>query len=465
MKEVRISLFQFLEQARRPPRPHSVEERIRHFAKIYHDFSQEQALEQGTRCIDCGNPYCQWQCPLHNRIPKWLQLLAEDRIMEAATLVHSTNSLPEMCGQLCPQESLCEGACTLHGPIGAVTIGALENYITDTALKRGWKPELSHVRELPYKVAIIGAGPAGLACADRLRRLGIFAEVYDAHPEIGGLLTFGIPQFKLEKHIVQRRRALLESIGICFHTNTTIGKDLTLEQLLAQNDAIFLGIGADKGLQAGIPGETLPHIYQALPFLIRNIHNTLGLSQSPINLTGQRVAILGAGDTAMDCARSCIRLGAKEVHCLYRRHERDLNNSQKDYRYACEEGVQFHWNAQVTAFHGKEQLEALQINPTSVRSDGRVEVLKNGQRMPIEHAIVAYGFQGHNHHWLRKQAIDYHPRNLIDVSHGALPLQTTHAKIFAGGDCVLGANLVVNAVNHGQKAAHSIFNYLHEGRL
>lgn len=463
MKEVHIPLFQFIEQVRQPPEVQSVEQRIRHFASIYSRYSEEQAKAQSTRCIDCGNPYCQWKCPVHNRIPQWLRLVAEGRIMEAADLAHQTNSLPEMCGQLCPQSQLCEGACTLNDGLGAVTIGAIENYLTDTAIRQGWRPDLSNVTPLPYRVAIVGAGPAGLACADRLARLGIATDVYDKHPQIGGLLTFGIPQFKLEKRIVIRRRHILEGMGIQFHTGIEIGRDRAIQDLLAEYDAVFLGLGADAGIKANVKGELLDGVYSALPFLIANINPLLGYEAETMDFKGKQVLVLGAGDTAMDCSRTSIRLGAKEVHCLYRRREEDLNISEKDYKHASEEGVQFHWLHQVTAFKGKEHIDAVEVTHTQFNDDGKLELTDIKEDLPADVVIIAYGFNAAKVDWFEPLGLKISSRGLIQIDKTTYPLQTHHPKIFAGGDMVLGANLVVNAIAQGQQAALSIAQYLNDG--
>ncbi|WP_367607396.1 FAD-dependent oxidoreductase [Legionella sp. W05-934-2] len=462
MKEVHIPLFQFIEQVRQPPEVQSVEQRIRHFASIYSHYTEDQASAQSTRCIDCGNPYCQWKCPVHNRIPQWLRLVAEGRIMEAADLAHQTNSLPEMCGQLCPQSQLCEGACTLNDGLGAVTIGAIENYLADTALRQGWRPDLSGVKAQPYRVAIVGAGPAGLACADRLARLGIATDVFDKHPQIGGLLTFGIPQFKLEKRVVIRRRHILEGMGIQFHTGVEIGRDRSIDSLLGEYDAVFLGLGADAGIQANVAGENMEGVYSALPFLITNIKPLLGYEAETMDFKGKVVLVLGAGDTAMDCSRTSIRLGAKEVHCLYRRREDDLHISDKDYKHAREEGVQFHWLRQVTAFHGKERLSSVEVTHTRFNDEGKLQLTNKKEHLSADVVIIAYGFNAAKFDWFDPLGLQTKPNGLIQLDESPYPLQTHHPKIFAGGDLVLGANLVVNAIAQGQMAAQSIARYLTE---
>ncbi|MGQ3891941.1 FAD-dependent oxidoreductase [Legionella sp. CNM-4043-24] len=455
MKETIIPLFAFLEQVRKEPDKQSVDERMRHFAKIYSQYTQEEARRQSERCLDCGNPYCQWQCPVHNNIPQWLHLVAEGKIMEAADLAHETNSLPEVCGQVCPQEKLCEGACTLQGIPGAVTIGAIENYLTETALAMGWKPDLSRVIPKPFRVAVIGAGPAGLACADRLTRQGIAVTVYDKHPEIGGLLTFGIPSFKLEKSIMLRRRALLEGMGIRFQLNTAIDSSLQARQLLDDYDALFLATGADKGIKAGIPGEGLPGVHSALPFLIQQIYFQLGLiPTAPFDFRGKQVVVLGVGDTAMDCCRTALRLNASSVTCVSRRRMDERQGTIKDFHHAREEGVNFIWQQQAVAFHGNKSLQTIAFSHTGPGMEANLDI-------PSDVAIIAYGFEARPESWFTELNIQTHANGLIRLEEQPVfPMQTSSEKVFAGGDMVSGANLVVNAIAQGQTAAHSIVRYL-----
>ncbi|MGD8514943.1 MAG: glutamate synthase subunit beta, partial [Granulosicoccaceae bacterium] len=288
------NVFQFMQVERHDPVKKSVEVRIQEYAEIYGGFDGKRAAEQADRCIACGNPYCEWKCPVHNYIPNWLKLIAEGNLFEAAELSHRTNSLPEVCGRVCPQDRLCEGACTLgEGGFGAVTIGSIEKYITDTALEQGWRPDMSGVQDTGKRVAIIGAGPAGLGCADILVRNGVKPVVYDRYPEIGGLLTYGIPGFKLEKDVIKRRRAVMEEMGIEFCMKTDVGKDITLEQLLDEYDAVFLGMGTYTSMKGGFPGEDLDGVHEALPFLISNTQRVLGETNSCIDMKGKKVVVLG----------------------------------------------------------------------------------------------------------------------------------------------------------------------------
>lgn len=268
--------LQFLEIPRRDPDKAPAEVRVHHYKEIYGQFSPEEAADQAGRCLNCGNPYCEWKCPVHNYIPNWLNLIREGNILEAAELSHQTNSLPEVCGRVCPQDRLCEGACTLNDGLGAVSIGNIEKYITDEALKLGWRPDLSHVVPTDKRVAIVGAGPAGLAAADVLARNGVKPVVYDAYSQIGGLLTFGIPPFKLEKRIIETRREILEGMGVEFVLNTRIGDDVSFDDLTEEYDAVFLGMGTYTYVRGGFQGEDLPGVYDALPFLVSNAYKTLG---------------------------------------------------------------------------------------------------------------------------------------------------------------------------------------------
>ena len=318
-------VFQFLNISRKEGEKKAAEVRKLEFREIYAPLDHSQASEQAGRCLACGNPYCEWQCPVHNYIPNWLKLVKEGKLFEAAELSHKTNSLPEICGRVCPQDRLCEGSCTLNGSaldagFGAVTIGSVERYITDNAFRQGWRPDMSKVIQTGKKVAIVGAGPAGLGCADILVRNGVKPIVFDRYDEIGGLLTFGIPEFKLEKEVVKTRRQIMEEMGVEFVLNTEIGKDIPFEKLLDEYDAVFLGMGTYNYMKGGFPGEDLPGVLEALPFLIENVKHCLELPTTDyVSMAGKNVVVLGGGDTAMDCNRTSIRQGAESVTCAYRR--------------------------------------------------------------------------------------------------------------------------------------------------
>jgi len=464
------NLFQFLDVPRQDPRRVSVEVRIRNFREIYGDYREEDAAAQAERCLDCGNPYCEWRCPVHNYIPGWLKLIAEGRLLEAVELCHETNSLPEICGRVCPQDRLCEGACTLEDGFGAVTIGAIERHITDEAIKLGWRPDLSAVVPSGRRVAVVGAGPAGLACADVLSRHGVSAVVYDRHPEIGGLLTFGIPPFKLEKAVVRRRRAVLEDMGVEFRLDTEVGRDLPFRELLDGHDAVFLGMGAYAAIRGGFPGETLPGVVQALPYLVANVERLLGLERDPeayVDMSARRVVVLGGGDTAMDCLRTAIRQGASSVVCAYRRDEANMPGSRREVANAKEEGVRFLWNRQPVELVGSRRVEGVKLIETRLgepdeRGRRRPEPVPGSEEvLPADRVVIAFGFRPSPSPWLADFGIETaSDGRVIAPADARFPFRTTHPKVFAGGDMVRGSDLVVTAVAEGRAAALAICKFL-----
>lgn len=463
--------FEFVDRERAEPEKHPIESRRHEFLEIYEPYRQEDGAAQSERCIACGNPYCQWKCPVHNYIPDWLKLAAEGRILEAAELAHRTNSLPEICGRICPQDRLCEGACTLNTEYGAVTIGAIERHITDTAFASGWRPDLSGVVETGYRVAIVGAGPAGLACADVLARNGVKAIVYDRYPEIGGLLTFGIPEFKLEYKVIQTRRRILEGMGIEFVLNTQIGRDIPFDELLDSHDAVFLGLGTYKAMQGGMPGEDAGGVYRALDYLIGNTRALLDMPAGEhgfIDLKGQRVVVLGGGDTAMDCVRTAVRQGASEVHCLYRRDRDNMPGSQREVDNAMEEGIQFRFNVQALEILQEQgAVTAVRVVETRLglpdeSGRQRPEPVEGSEScIETDAVIVAYGFQASPENWFEEFNIRTNQWGLVEASEsGEHAFQTSNPKIFAAGDMVRGADLVVTAIADARKAAEGIAGYL-----
>jgi glutamate synthase (NADPH/NADH) small chain len=462
--------LQFLEFPRREPEKLPVAERILIYNEIYQRFEPQSAAQQAGRCLDCGNPFCEWKCPVHNYIPNWLNLLAEGKLFEAAELSHRTNSLPEVCGRICPQDRLCEGACTLNDGLGAVTIGSIEKYITDEALAQGWKPDMSGVRETDKRVAIIGAGPAGLACADILVRNGVKPIVYDRHARIGGLLTFGIPPFKLEKEVVEKRREIMQGMGIEFRLGVEIGSDLPFESLLAEYDAVFLGMGTYRYVKGAFPGEHLPGVYEALPYLIANIHRELklpGAEEGFIDLKSKRVVVMGGGDTGMDCNRTAIRQGAEMVTCTYRRGETQMPGSRRDYKNSREEGVEFLFNCQPIEIVGKDRVEGVKVVNTRLGAPGprgrrlTENVPGTEKIIPADAVIVAFGFLPSPPEWFDSHDIAVHASGRVRVTASAQrPFQTTNSKVFAGGDMVRGSDLVVTAVFEGREAARGILDYL-----
>ncbi len=462
--------LQFLEVPRRDPEKETVEIRIKHFGEIYGSYDGADAASQAGRCIACGNPYCEWKCPVHNYIPDWLRLVEEGKLFQAAELSHQTNSLPEICGRICPQDRLCEGACTLNDGIGAVSIGSIERYISDEAFKLGWRPDMSDVIDSGKCVGIVGAGPAGLAAADVLARNGIRSVVFDAYPEIGGLLTFGIPPFKLEKQVVMKRREILEGMGITFVLNTRIGSNKSFDSLLNEFDAVFLGMGAYTSVRAGFPGEELPGVYEALPYLVSNIYRDMNLDGSPgeyVNLEGKNVVILGGGDTGMDCNRTAIRQGAAKVSCAYRRDEQNMPGSRREVFNSREEGVNFLFNQQPLEIVGTKQVTGVKLIETRLGdpdAGGRRRpepVSGTEQIVAADSVIIAFGFRPSPSDWFDNVGIETLPNGRVRVdSIGEHPFQTTNSKVFAGGDMVRGSDLVVTAVFEGREAATGICRYL-----
>ena len=462
--------LQFLEIPRKEPAREDAGDRIGHFGEIYESYDGASAAAQAGRCLACGNPYCEWKCPVHNYIPNWLDLIEQGKLFEAAELSHQTNSLPEICGRICPQDRLCEGACTLNNGIGAVTIGSIETYITDEALKLGWRPDMSHVVDSGKTVGIVGAGPAGLAAADVLARQGIRSVVYDAYPDIGGLLTYGIPPFKLEKDVVRKRREILEGMGVKFVLNTRIGEDKPFEELLEEFDAVFLGMGTYDSVRGGFPGEDLPGVYEALPYLVSNVYRELDYeddSMPYIDLAGKNVVVLGGGDTGMDCNRTAIRQGATSVRCAYRRDEENMPGSRREVANSKEEGIEFLFNRQPLEIVGDDRVTGVKVIETQLGepgSDGRRRpepIAGTEQVLPADAVVIAFGFQPNPPAWFKDFSIETLPGDRVRTATlGDYPQQTTNPKVFAGGDMVRGSDLVVTAVFEGREAAKGIAAYL-----
>ncbi len=462
--------FQFVQVERGEPNKKGLMSRTREFVEIYEPFEQKDASSQAHRCLDCGNPYCEWKCPVHNYIPNWLKLLSDGNILEAAELSHMTNTLPEVCGRVCPQDRLCEGACTLNQDFGAVTIGSAEKFITDTAFAMGWRPDMSNVKWTDKRVAIIGAGPAGLGCADILVRTGVKPIVFDRYPEIGGLLTFGIPEFKLEKSVMQNRRRVFEDMGVEFRLNTEVGKDVEMSALLQEFDAVFLGMGTYTYMKGGFPGENLPGVHDALPFLVANVNRNMGWEKDSsefISVAGQRVVVLGGGDTAMDCNRTSIRQGAESVVCAYRRDEANMPGSRREVQNAKEEGVEFLFNRQPIEIVGNGRVEGVKVVTTELGEPdekGRrrpVPVAGSEEILPADVVLIAFGFQPSPAPWLSDIDVELNSwQGVIAPEEQTYKFQTSNPKVFAGGDMVRGSDLVVTAIWEGRQAGEGILDYL-----
>ncbi|WP_444903651.1 FAD-dependent oxidoreductase [Microbulbifer sp. DLAB2-AF] len=470
MKDRLNNDFQFIDVARIDPPKKDIIARTSEFVEIYQPSSENQVASQAHRCLDCGNPYCEWKCPVHNYIPNWLKLISEGNVIEAAELCHETNTLPEVCGRVCPQDRLCEGACTLNDGFGAVTIGNAEKYITDTAFALGWRPDLSHVEKTGKKVAIVGAGPAGLGCADILIRNGVQPVVFDKHPEIGGLITFGIPEFKLEKSVMEKRREVFVEMGVEFCLNTEVGKDISFEQLLNDYDAVFLGMGTYNYMKGGFPGEDLPGVHDALPFLVANVNRNMGWEKDPaefVSVEGKRVVVLGGGDTAMDCNRSSIRLGAKSVTCAYRRDEENMPGSRREVVNAREEGVQFLFNRQPVEIVGDGKVSGVKVVTTELGEPDengrrRPQVVPGSEEViPADIVLVAFGFRPSPAEWFAEHSIEVADwGGVVAPEEQKYKFQTSNEKVFAGGDMVRGSDLVVTAIWEGRQAGEGILDYL-----
>jgi glutamate synthase (NADPH/NADH) small chain len=465
------NVYQFIDVKRIDPPKRSHSERTIEFVEIYQPMTNTQVEGQADRCLDCGNPYCEWKCPVHNYIPQWLKLANEGKIIEAAELSHKTNSLPEVCGRVCPQDRLCEGACTLDEGFGAVTIGSIEKYINDKAFEMGWRPDLSAVIKTDRRVAVIGAGPAGLACADVLIRNGVSPVVFDRYPQIGGLLTFGIPPFKLEKDVLSRRRDIFEGMGIEFRLNTNVGVDVSFDSLLNEYDAVFLALGTYTPIKGGLVNEEAPGVYEALPFLIGNINNLMGwqTEHSFVSLQDKTVLVLGGGDTAMDCLRTSIRQGAAKVSCAYRRDEANMPGSRKEVQNAREEGVEFLFNLQPLSIEvdsaGKVcgvKVVSTQLSAPDAKGRRNAEPIAGSEQILFADAvIIAFGFQPSPPQWLIDMGVALDNKGRVVASEQSpFALQTNQQKIFAGGDMVSGSDLVVTAIAQGRKAAEGMLDYL-----
>lgn len=464
-------MMQFVTIPQAMPDKRAAELRKADFDEIYGDFSTSGAGDQASRCEQCGVPFCQVHCPLQNNIPDWLRMTAEGRLREAWEISSATNSFPEICGRICPQDRLCEGNCVIEqGGHGTVTIGAVERYITDTAFESGWVEPIRPTTERDQSVGIIGAGPAGLAAAEQLRRLGYSVTVYDRYDRVGGLLIYGIPGFKLEKDIVQRRSTWLSESGIHFVMNTDVGKDITLEELREKHDAVFIGNGVYKARDLKAPGSGLDGIVPALDYLTAS--NRIGLgddvaafTDGTLNAGGRDVVVIGGGDTAMDCVRTATRQGAKSVTCLYRRDKENMPGSMREVANAEEEGVHFAWLSAPEAFLGDTHVEAVRAiemrlgMPDATGRRTPVTIANSAHRKDAQLVIKALGFSPEDlpaHFNCPELEVTNWGTVKIDWN----TMQTSLDGVYAGGDIVRGASLVVWAIKDGRDAATAIHRHL-----
>ena len=443
---------------------------------MYKEFINDKASEQSSRCSQCGVPFCQVHCPLSNNIPDWLKLTAEGRLKEAYELSQSTNNMPEVCGRICPQDRLCEGNCVIEqSGHGTVTIGSIEKYITDNAWEQGWVNPIKVKNEKSQSIGIIGAGPAGLAAAEQLRKSGYQITVYDRYDRAGGLMIYGIPNFKLEKFVVERRTKLLEEGGIKFVQNFEVGKDATLEQLRKKHDALLIATGVYKAREIDLPGKDLGNIFPAMEFLTASNKKGLGdkvelFDNGTLNAEGKNIVVIGGGDTAMDCVRTSIRQKAKSVKCLYRRDKENMPGSAREVANAEEEGVEFVWLSSPKEFIGTNKVEGLMVDKIKLGepddSGRRKPEIQNNSHFNIKADIVikALGFDPEN---LPKL---FGSEDLQVTKWGTLKtnfdtMETNLPGVFAAGDIIRGASLVVWAIKDGRDVAVSIKNFLETKEL
>lgn len=455
----------FLEFERVDAKKRDVVERTKDFNEIYEIFLSPKAGEQSDRCIQCGDPYCHNGCPLHNYIPQWLKATASKDLEFAFMLTNATSPFPEVMGRICPHDRLCEGACTLNDGYGAITIGSIETFVNEEGFKKGLKPKFSETK-IGKKVAIVGAGPAGLSAATFLLREGIDVEIFDKQSRAGGLLTYGIPGFKLDKHIVARRVKLLEEAGAIFHQNCEVGKDVTLESLNDNFDAVFLAVGATKGKKVGLKGEDAPNAYLAMDFLTTIQKRIFDEKvEKSIDVKDKKVVVIGGGDTAMDCVRTSLREKASNVKCLYRRDAHNMPGSKKEYINAKEEGVEFEFytSPKSLILNDKGEIIAVEMVKTKlsdVDESGRqsvVEIPESNFQVEADVVIFALGFDMIDYSFLSNNGIDTDKWGQIMVDEN---YETTKSSIYAGGDCYRGADLVVTAARDGRDAAKAIIKKL-----
>ena len=464
-------MLKFIDIDQKNPSKRNESERKTDFKEIYAEFIHENANKQSSRCSQCGVPFCQVHCPLSNNIPDWLKLTAENRLEEAYELSQSTNNMPEVCGRICPQDRLCEGNCVIEqSGHGTVTIGSIEKYITETAWTKGWVKPIEIKNEINQSVGIIGAGPAGLACGEELRKKGYQITIYDRYDRAGGLLIYGIPNFKLEKHVVNRRIKLLKDGGINFVLNFEVGKDLTLKDLREKHDSILIATGVYKPREVEIPGGDLKNIFPAMQFLTASNRKGLGdkvelFDNGTLDAKDKDVIVIGGGDTAMDCVRTSIRQKAKSVKCIYRRDKENMPGSAREVANAEEEGIEFIWLSNPKEFKGNDKVQSLIVDKIKLgdpdESGRRKPIIEKNSEFEIKADIVikALGFDP------EELPLLFDENRLQTTKWGTIKtnfdtMETNIPGVFAAGDIVRGASLVVWAIKDGRDAALSIDNYL-----
>ena len=464
-------MLKFVTVGKEMPEKRDASSRAQDFHEIYREYADQKAAEQASRCSQCGVPYCQSHCPLHNNIPDWLKLTAEGRLQEAYEISQATNTFPEICGRICPQDRLCEGNCVIEqSGHGTVTIGSVEKYITDTAWEEGWVKPIRPHAERAESVGIIGAGPGGLAAADMLRRQGVQVTVYDRYDRSGGLMTYGIPGFKLEKDVVERRNAQLEDGGVNFVLNCNVGEDITFDAIRGQHDAVLIATGVYKARDIEAPGVGAKGIVKALDYLTVSNRHGFGddvpeYESGELNASGKRVVVIGGGDTAMDCVRTAIRQGALSVKCLYRRDRANMPGSQREVQNAEEEGVEFVWLSAPKGFTGGAEVEGVIVQKMRLGAPdatGRQtpEVIEGADYVePADLVIQALGFEPEDLPTL------WGVPELKVTRWGTIKAdfrthETSLPGVYAAGDIVRGASLVVWAIRDGREAAESILGYL-----
>ena len=453
---------EYLTTERIEPKKRLVVERTKDFGEIYEVFDRDEAASQSDRCIQCGDPFCLNKCPLHNYIPQWLKSISEKDLEFAFRLSNEPSPFPEVMGRVCPHDRLCEGDCTLNDGHGAITIGSVETHITEEGFKAGFKPEFPGITT-DKKVAIIGSGPAGLSAATYLLRSGIAVTMYEKADRAGGLLTYGIPNFKLDKKVVDRRVKLLQEAGLKLVLNCEVGRDISFEEIANEHDAMFIGVGATKPKSAGIPGENAPNVYAAMDYLTNIQRKHFGLDyDKKFDFKDLNVVVIGGGDTAMDCLRTAKREGAKSVTCLYRRDEKNMPGSKKEYKNAMEEGVDFTFLVSPKEIIVNEEGRAVAVEVVKTTlgakdADGRqkMEEVKGSEyRVNADIIIMSLGFDPAVPSFLAENGIETNSWGGIVINEETH--ETSTAGIYAGGDCYRGADLVVTAAYDGREAARSI---------